>query len=761
MAASLSPYRLSKARELYNGFTALNAVSWQFLVGNIITLLALRMGATPTYIGLLSALLYVAFFFLPLGRVLTRRFSVVKIFSVAWICRAIGMIPVVIAPFIFAAGDPNTALLLVLLGVSLFHVIRGVGFIGNNPILSFLSTGPDRGSYQTHIQIINSALGMFAGFAIALVLGRDPPLFLYAIIVAVGIVAGIFSGIIMLKIPSPEMEDTAKQENLGRMIREAMSEPVMRNFINILLLVALVSGVSRTFIVVYSREVFAQSDGMVSLYAVFGGMGVLMAGMVIKFLVDKIGAKPIFSLYVIIALVSMIPVVFFPLSMIGSYPTVILFLVFLFFVMNFGWLGSEGVMQTYFMGMIPSEKMMDMGILYFMGFGVAGAAGALLGGVFLDLATAISGSMAIAFKILYALLVLITIKILFLMRKLVPLGALPFKGAMEVMFSIRELRAISLLDKLDKTSDSGEEAALLVELRGTPSRLATKKLLTRARSPRLSVRMESIRTIDAMQTLNADTEKALMDDIVNNPFTTAYMSARTLGNHGVFQAIPLLRELADSGDYMLAGEAIVALAKLGDEGFRARIEEIVLETYNPRLKIMGAEALGIYGSPSSLPVLLDIKRQANPPPYLMDGIVLAMSNILDIQNKFYPLLTRVLAGTSSATTLALDEAEAAYEHYMSVHGRKGSRSKDPEMAALSRQAKSFQNAVSAFVKHNKGGELSRWIQELPDDLVHGIVQSILAETVLSDEFMEYPSLQLLIVHWAAHELRLWTRKLKE
>ncbi|MDR0511903.1 MAG: MFS transporter, partial [Treponema sp.] len=570
MSIPLSPYRLTKARDVYNVFTAFTAVSWQFLVGNIITLFALRMGATSSYIGLLSALLYVSFFFLPLGRILTRRFSVIKIFSVAWIGRSIGMVPVLFAPIAFAAGDHNAALMLILLGVTLFHVIRGIGLIGNNPILSYLSTGPDRGSYMTQVQIISSAVSMFAGFVIALILGRDPPLFLFALIVAAGIVSGIYSGWLMRKVPAPAMDDNVRQEKISTLIRQAMSQPSMRVFIYILLLVALVSGVARTFVIVYSREVLGQTDGMVSLYAVFGGLGVLMAGLVIKFLVDKIGAKPIFSLYVIISLVSMIPLVFFPMSMLDSYYTVIMFLTFVFFVMNFGWLGAEGVMQTYFMGMIPEEKMMDMGILYFLGFGIAGAGGALLSGVLLDALTALFGSPAISFRILYSLLLILTALVLFFMRKLIPLGALPFRGALEVMFSIRDLRAISLLDRLNKTKNLGEEAAILVELSGTPSKLSIRGLLNRAKSPRLSVRMESIRAIDALKSLDEDTEKALMEDTINNPYTTAFMSARTLGNHGVFQAIPLLRELADSDDYMLAGEAIIALAKLGDNAFRTQ-----------------------------------------------------------------------------------------------------------------------------------------------------------------------------------------------
>ena len=759
MAATLSPYRLGKARDLYNIFNVFNSLSWQFLVGNIITLFAMRMEANSTFIGLLSAVLYISFFFLPLGKILTNRFSMVKIYSTAWIARALGMAPLLFAPFLFVTGHRDEALLLTLLGVSLFHVFRGIGMIGNNPILNFLSEGPDRGSYMTQVQIINSAVGMFAGFVIALLLGRDPPLVLYAIIIAVGICLGIFSGILMRRIPGPETEEGDKNLKLFEIIRQAWVQPSLRQFIFILLMVALASGVSRTFLVVYSREVYSQSDGMVSLYAVFGGLGNLMVGLFIKFLVDRIGAKPLFSVCVIISLISMIPILFLPASMGENFTTITLFLTFLFFVMNFGWLGSEGVMQTYFLGMIPTEQMMDMGVLYFFGFGVAGAAGSFLGGLLLDTTTVIFGSALVSFKVLYLILIVITVVILILMRKLVPLGALPFKGALEVMFSFRDLKAITLLDKLNKTSDSSEEEAILDALHVAPSKLAVKGLLARAKSPRLTVRMESIRAIDALDTLTEEGERALMDDLINNPYTTAYISARTLGSHGVFSAIPLLRELAVSKDYMLAGETVIALAKLGDNAFRPQIEQIIVKTKNPRLKLMGVEAFGIYGSPDSLSILLDIIRVPNPPPYLRDTVVLAMASILDIQNKFYPLLVRLLSDESLASTLALDEAESAYEYYVSVHGRKRGK-KDSRLAVLSHQAKLLQPGVSEFVFNSSGSQLSRWILELPDELVHAVVQMVLSEAVLDDEFKDYRRLRLLIVHWASHELRLWTNKLK-
>ncbi|MCL2477912.1 MAG: MFS transporter [Treponema sp.] len=758
MSSTLSPYRLGKARDVYNSFNVFSTLSWGFLVGNIITLFVLRLGASPTYIGGLNAILYISFFFLPVGKLLVKRFSIINVYSIAWIVRYLGMIPALIAPFMVYAGHPDIALILVIVGVTIFHVTRGVGMIGNNPVVSLLASGPDRGSYLTQIQIVSNAVGMFAGLVIALLLGRDPPLFIYTIIFAIGIITGVISGFMLRKVPEPEAEQDGGKTKFADILKYAFSTGSLRRFIVILFLVALISGVSRVFIIVYSRQVFMQTEGMISLYAVFAGLGVLIVGLLIKFLVDRIGAKPIFIMCVIIGLVSDIPIVVFPSGQ--SEITIIMYLTFLYFVMNFGFCGAEGIAQTYFFGLIPQKQMLDMGIIYYLCFGIAGTGGSFLGGVFLDSLHTMGMDSQWSFRILYIILIGLGVIVLFLQRKMVPLGALPFFSALEVMFSYRDLRAITLMDKLDKTADSQEEEALLDALHSTPSKLSIKGLLTRAKSPRLAVRQEALRAIGALKNLNEDAEQALMDDIISNPYTTAYVSARILGTHGVFSAIPLLRELAASKDYMLAGEAIIALARLGDHAFLPHIEKIISKTKNPRLMIMGVQAFGIYCAPNSLTILLDILRGVDPPPYLRDEVILAMASILDIQNKFYQLLIQFIADESQGSTLAMDEAEAAYEYYMSTLGRKRIK-KDTQYADLYKQAKAFQTAVNVFIKESNGSLLSHWILELPEDLCHTIVQVVLSEAALLDEFHNYPRLRLLIVHWTAHELRLWTNKLRD
>jgi hypothetical protein len=209
---------------------------------------------------------------------------------------------------------------------------------------------------------------------------------------------------------------------------------------------------------------------------------------------------------------------------------------------------------------------------------------------------------------------------------------------------------------------------------------------------------------------------------------------------------------------MLAGEAMIALARIKDDAFRPMIEEIIAGTENPRLKIMGVEAFEIFGSPNSIPVLLEILRQKDPPPYLRDEVVLAVAGILGTGKEFYPLLVRYREDESLAPVLARDEAEAAVENYMAALGGRKAAERKSRYKKSTAQAKALQEAVEAYIRDKNGVALSRWIAFLPDNSQApetGIIQTILAEVVLDDELAAHNRLRLLICHWASRQLRVW------
>ncbi|MDR0375758.1 MAG: MFS transporter, partial [Treponema sp.] len=737
---------------MYNIFNVFNAFSYTLLAGSLITILAMRMDASSTVIGVISAFVYVAYFFLPVGKMLARLLSIMKVYCWTWILRSLSMAPLIVAPFVFQAGHRDIALGLTVLGTFCFHLNRGIGMIGNNPVLNALASGSDRGSYVTLIQIINAGLGMLTNLVVAMILSfwQDPPLALYSVLIVAGIAGGVTSGLMLEKLPEPEIDKNAKRVNFGDMLKESFADAPFRKFMAILFMTAFASGVARIFAVVYCREVFKQSDSMIVLYTVFGGLGQLAVGFATKFLVDRIGVKPLFIICTILGFVSMFPIALLPESVTENTAVAVVFLAILLFMLNFSFLGAEGIVQTYFLGLIPAKYMLDMGIVYFICFGIAGSGGSFIAGLFLDTFTGLGFSRFAAFKLLYLALIIVIGVVLVLQRKLVRLGSLPLKNALEVIFSFRDLRAITLLDKLSKTNDSQEEEEILDALHDAPSQLAINGLLDKAKSPRLSTRLEALRAMETLSSLNEEAEHALMQDLVNHPYTTAYISARILGKHGCSSALPVLRELVASQDYMLAGEAIIALARMEDHAFRPHIENTIVKTENPRLKLMGVEALGIYKSTRSLSALLDILRSADPPPYLRDGVALAMADILGL-HQFYPLLLKFLADETLSPILAIDEAEAAVEYHRDVH--KGwllkigaSLKKDAKLAEETRHAKALLPAVKAFMQEKKPEPFSRWILELPET-VNPMAQAIFAEAVLDDELNVYDRLKLLIAHW--------------
>jgi MFS family permease len=752
MVSSLSPYQLRKARKNYTAFGILSGLSYNILAGNLLFIFVLRLGASSTYIGIINALSYMAFFFLPVGRILAKRFSIVGTFSSAWIIRYISLTSLVVSPFIYYLGYGNAALAIIILSLAVFHIARAIGTVGDNPVASLVSSGPDRGSYLTYIQITGNTVILAAGLIISLVLGRYPHLFIYALLFAIGVITGTASGLYLKKIPEPSFEETRREVRFIDVIRWAKNTPAFRVFSVVFFMASLITGVTGAFLVVYCRQVFGQSDGMVSFYAAIGGVGTVLVSMVIKFLVDRIGAKPLLLISIIISMAGIFPVLFFPTG--GNPALVIAYMIFIFFTINFGFSGTNGVTQIYFISLVPEKLMLDMGILQWYCRGFTGTIGSLLAGFFFDALANAGVPSLLSFRIFFLILIGLCVPVLIVARKMAPLNAIPLKNALELIFSFNELKALFLLGKLDKSKDPRTEEALLDALRDAPSKFSSRDLFNRTRSPLLSIRLEALRTINSLAILDSDSEKALMNDIISNPYTTAYYSARILGDHGSLSSIPLLRESASSRDYMLAGESFIALAKLGDHEFRPCVENIILSSENPRLKIMGVEALGIYGSRNSISILLDMFRRTNPPPYLRDEIVLAIAAVLGTQKEFYPILDRFLKDESQCPTLAMDEVVSAIE-YTGTIIRPEMKNKKPETILFRRQSGVFQQAVSDYLAGKDGSLLCRWILELPDNLTDTMTKVIFSESVIDSELSAYSRLRLLIVHWTTQELKQW------
>lgn len=652
MAIALSPARLKAARNTYYVFNALNSFSFVFLSGSFITLFALKLGASNAVVGLLNSFAYATYFFLPLGKGLVRKGSIVGVFSWGWLLRYFAMLPLLASPFLAAHGQAGLALAIVLVGVALFNFFRGFALIGNNPVLAFLAEGKDRGAFVVNIVIVNNIAGIATNLLAAFALGKSASLGLYLAFMAAGIVVGIGGALLLFKTPEPEAYRPRSETELWKITKGAFKDPALRSFFEVFILVSFVAAMARSFLPVYAKELYAQGDDLVMLYSLITSLGAVAMGLLTRLLVDRIGAKPLYVIFTAVAAASLLPAVVSPA--LPSPLAALLFLGAFNFFSSFGLAGEENAGQTYYFALVPKEQNLDLSVVYFLAYGLGGALGAVLGGVILE---ALGGlGPANSYRAFFGLLFLILAFVLARMVKLRQLGSASVRESLGIIFSIRDLRAFDLLDRLDKSGSPREELRLIQELGRSGSPQGQHELIDHLSSPRFELRMEALLALENIPSLDRSVLKALEEEVRRNPFTTAYIAARILGKRGGKESLPILREALETEDYLLQGTAVVALARLGDHAARSEIEELLARSEIPRVRVQAAYALELLGDKASLPALVSSLRREDPPAYVSDELVLATASLLGLLVPFYPMYRAYLDDETEGRALLEDAA---------------------------------------------------------------------------------------------------------
>lgn len=661
MAKALSPAKLTAARSSYRVFNALNSTSFALLSGSFITLFALRLGASNSLVGLLNAFGYATFFFLPLGKALVRKRAIVEVFGWGWMLRYVAMLPVLAAPLCAAHGMPGLAFGLIAAGVALFNVFRGVAMIGNNPVLAFLAEGRDRGAFMVGIQIINSLASMGTSLLVALALREfvSAGTGLYLAFIAAGIVVGCIGSGILLRAPEPEDYRPAPGSSLLGAMRDAVKERPFRIFFGGLLVSSFAAGMARSFTPVYAKAVYAQGDDLVMVYAIVSSLGAIGMGLLTRLLVDRLGAKPLYVIFTAVTALSIVPAIVSPAlaSPLGT----IVFLATFNFVSSFGLAGGDNAGQTYYFGLVPKERNLDLSVVYFLVYGLGGALGSSLGGLALEALGRLGLGPAVAYRAFFAATFLFFAVALLLMGRLTALGSISVRESLGIMFSLRDLKVFDLLARLDRSASPVEEVRLIHEIGDSGSPRSQSELLGYLASPRFEVRVEALLAIENLDSLERPVLDALAAEVERNPFTTAYLAARILGKRGGPGHLPVIRSALRAEDYMLQGAAVVALARMGDSGSRPEIEDILVHTQFPRVRLQAAYALEILGDRDSVPALVSCLRREDPPAYVSDELVLAVAGIVGVLDAFYPMYTAFLDNEAEGRALLLDAAERAGE----------------------------------------------------------------------------------------------------
>ena len=648
----LTPGESARARSDLSRYNFFNVISFVLLSGNIIALFALRMGAGSILIGILSSINFASYAAIFVGRGLAPRLGMVRLMGRFWLFRYFAMIPILAAPLCALRGMHSAAYILILLSVSGFSICRGIAIPGYNPVVGEITTVQERGGFLARLQGINHAVTLLLGIAMALLLGRTAPLYVYNLFIIVGIACGIVATSFFSQIPEPPNLGKSVSQRLLPAFGEALQRSAFRKFTVVHLFVSFTTFMITPFLILYLKDVYEQPDNLVVFYTVFGSLGGVLMALISGFLIDRLGAKPLYFLFTGVVALSVVPLIISPTL---DRAQLVVFSAFIFFLHHLGSLGVVTAGQTYFFNAIEPEERLNLGAFYYLIEGVGGGLGSLAGGIVIDRFQNLRTPLGSGYPLYFLCVgILFTVPVL-LSSKMERLGAYTIADTLSILFSPRDLRAINLLHRLRKTTSLSEEKSVIEALAESPSEVAIGEVLTKLRSPRFIIRAEALA---ALRKLPADDREIpyLIRDLKNQTYTTAYLSAEIIGVKRYRVAVPVLKKQLRSENYFLSGECMVALARLGDRESLPSIIQTLAQTANPRLIIHAATALEIYNELTGIPALLK-KLEKKTSPYLRDEIILSVAGILGMGIWFYPLYTRFLEKATEGIALLEDEVQ--------------------------------------------------------------------------------------------------------
>ena len=354
----LTPRRLRAAQRSFTLFAFLNMISFQLLTGNVIALYALRLEAGEPLIGVLYSFMPLAYLLPLLGRAVVRRMGTVRTMAVFWILRQLLMVPLLFAPLAAARGRPEIGIWLIVISVVGFNLARGIAMTSFNAVVGAITAPAERGSFLARVQLVSHLGAIAAGLAMGLLLQQRSPLFLFTLVLSLGVVTGLLAARELFRLPEPAA--LAPRGSFGPALRDAFRRRGFPRFLVVLALNSFVTAMALPFLLVYVKRVHGLGDNTAILLAAVGSVGAIVMALVSSFVIDRVGASPLLPLFNIVVTVTMLLVVAAP--PLAGPGAAWIYLGAIFFFATFAAFGTENTHSVYYLSLIRAEERLNLGI---------------------------------------------------------------------------------------------------------------------------------------------------------------------------------------------------------------------------------------------------------------------------------------------------------------------------------------------------------------------------------------------------------------
>jgi MFS family permease/HEAT repeat protein len=658
--ASTGPTNVEKLRGLPWGvaWSMTNSVFAQYtFFGSIFVLFLDELGLDKSQIGSLLSLLPFLGIIAIFVASTEARIGYKRAFIGSMAARTTTGILLLITPLVLAQFGPDVVLPFILFTVAVFGLFRATGFTAFYPWLQEQVPDRVRGKYTAIKNALASLTALVATLIAGYVLGSDPGLSRFMILIALGVIAGYISVWIATKIPGgdPVRVDPAGESATQGMAAAARDPNFVRYLVGVAM-VTLATGPLVSFVPLFMME----DVGLGSDQVVWLETGALMGGLAASFLwgwlADRYGSKPV--MVSCVALLPLLPVgwLLMPRQVALSL-YVALALAAGQGIVNTGWGIGSG--RLLFVGVVPVEKRTAYMALYYAWVGIAGAVGQFAAGWLLDLTAGVEGQWWFisinSYTILFCIGILFPLMALLLFRPVQADSPVSLRQFTGMFLRGNPFLAVGSLVRYHRARDERAAVTMTERLGSTRSPLTDEELLEALHDPRFFVRFEAIVAI-ARHGLDPRLTDALIEMLEGNEPALSTMAAWGLGRIGDERALDALRRGLASRYLSVQAHCARSLGSLGDRTVlpdlldRLRVEDDV------GLQMAFASALGKLGATEAVDPLLDLLRASD----IQDAQVeftLALARLVGDEHQFIQLQRR----TESDPGTVLSQAVTALQ----------------------------------------------------------------------------------------------------
>ena len=651
----LSLAQQATGRKYWHIFNVLNALSFVCIADNVLYLFALDIGCPQYIIPVIASFMYLGFLAMPLGKIVSARIGVGYTIAAFWVLRSFFAFVSVLSPFVIGWFGIEAGVITLLVGVLGLFMSRSAGIVAINPILGEITLPEQRGKFTALIFRNFNIVALIGLVLISLAVKEYASQRTFQIIITFGVVTGMISALIVSKIKETTLPKESSKSPIWGTLKTVFKSSIGRKlvFANIAVMSGTVLVLPISITAVKNGYNVADSTALICAIIQFGG-GILIAS-ISGIVSTHSGPRPVilvsFSLLIISALLWIVAPAEFSIYHVA----------FIFLLNGAAGMGAPMALLHYSLNIIPARDRIGYSLFISMTSGAcAGLLGFVIGGGLLKFIPILDYNGLIVFKIYFGIIIFLLIGFLIILMTLDKLKDWKVGKLLGLAFAPRDIRALLLLNKLDKTGSQSQELEEIKRLKHTRSAMSTDKILSYLETPKYLVRVKALLALYETP-FDEKVIKRVMEELKYGTYTTAPIASMILGSKKVKEAVPLLREKLDSDNIYLVGRVMVALAQLEDKESYNKIKELFINSENQFILISGAVALSIIGNPESLKLLLEKTSKDNIDHSVRAEIYSSIAEIGGIEDEFYKLFKLYFTRKDLQDSLCIAFIEAIHK----------------------------------------------------------------------------------------------------